>query len=73
MLYSLYCWNDFLQEKRWQEFALVFIICGIIFEVGLAANKLRRTSIYVDRGRVVEAIKARGYRILGERRAGARY
>jgi hypothetical protein len=73
MLYSLYCWNDFLQQKRWQKFALVFIICGIIFEIGLAANNLRLTSIYVDRGRVVEAIKARDYRILGERRAGARY
>jgi hypothetical protein len=73
MLYSLYCWNDFLQEKRWQKFAVVFIICGIIFEIGLAAHNFRRASIYVDRGRVVEAIKARDYRILGERRAGARY
>lgn len=73
MLYSLYCWNDFLQKKRWRRFALVFILCGIIFEIGLAAHNYSRVSIYVDRNRVVEAIKARDYRILGERRTGARY
>ncbi|MDQ2975613.1 MAG: hypothetical protein M3R69_09420 [Acidobacteriota bacterium] len=73
MLYSLYCWNDFLKRRRWQKFALVFIICSIIFEIGLAVNNFRRASIYVDRGRVAEAIKARDYHILGERRAGARY
>ena len=73
MLYSFYCWNEFLKKRSWQKFALVFIICGVIFNIGLALNNYSRVSIYLERSKVAEAIKARDYRILGERRAGARY
>ena len=73
MLYSFYCWNEFLKKRSWQKFALVFIICGVIFNIGLALNNYSRVSIYLERSKVAEAIKARNYRILGERRAGARY
>jgi hypothetical protein len=73
MLYSFYCWNQFLKKKSWQRFALAFIVCGIIFNIGLAANNYSRVSLYLERSKVAEAIKARDYRILGERRAGARY
>jgi hypothetical protein len=73
MLYSFYCWNEFLKKKSWQRFAMVFIICGIIFNVGLAVNNFTQVSIYLERSRIVEAIKAKDNRILGERRAGARY
>jgi hypothetical protein len=73
MLYSFYCWNEFLKQKGWQKFALVFISCGIIFNIGLAVNNYSRVSLYVERNKIVEAIKARDYHILGERRAGARY
>jgi hypothetical protein len=73
MLYSFYCWNEFLRKKSWQKFALVFIICGIIFNIGLAVNNYSRVSLYLERDKIVEAIKARDYRILGERRAGSRY
>ena len=73
MLYSFYCWNEFLKKKKWQKFALVFLVCGIVFNAGLAVNNYSRVSLYVERGKIVEAIRARDYRILGERRAGARY
>ena len=73
MLYSLYCWSEFLKKRNWQKFALVMIICGIVFEVGLAANNFKRTSIYLERNRIVEAIREKDYRLLGERREGARY
>jgi hypothetical protein len=73
MLYSFYCWNEFLKKRSWQKFALVFIICGIIFNIGLAMNNYSRVSIYLERSKVVEAIKARDYRIVGERRPGSRY
>ncbi|MDQ2936275.1 MAG: hypothetical protein M3R67_02080 [Acidobacteriota bacterium] len=73
MLYSLYCWNEFLKKRKWQKFALTLLICGIVFEAGLAANNYSRVSIYVDRTKIVDAIKARDYRLLGERRDGARY
>jgi hypothetical protein len=36
-------------------------------------NNYSRVSIYLDRSRIVEAIKAKDYRIVGERRPGSRY
>jgi hypothetical protein len=73
MLYSFYCWSEFLKRRAWQKFAAVFIVCGLIFDVGLAAGNLKRVSIYVERDKIVEAIKANDYRLLGDRRPGARY
>jgi hypothetical protein len=73
MLYSLYCWKDFVRKKGWQTFALVFLVCGLIFEAGLAAHNYRRVSIYVDRSRIQQAISNKDFHILGERRPGARY
>jgi hypothetical protein len=73
MLYSLYCWSEYLKKRGWQTFAKVFIVCGLLFHIGLAASNLRQVSIYRERDKIVEAIRARDYRLLGERRAGARY
>ena len=73
MLYSLYCWNMYLKRPGWRKFAAVFLVSGLIFNLGLAVNNLHRQSLYLDRGKVQAAIDARDYRILGERRAGARY
>ena len=73
MLYSLYCWSEFLKNRGWQKFAAVFIICGLIFDIGLAVSNLKQVSIYTERARIVEAIKAKDYRIVGERRTGSRY
>ena len=73
MLYSLYCWNQFLKKRRWRIFAKVFLVCGLIFHIGLAASNLKQVSIYRERTKIVDAIGARDYRLLGERRAGSRY
>ena len=73
MLYSFYCWKDFLTKKLWRTFALIVIVSGIIFQIGLAAHNFHRTSFYVDRSRVQQAIDQKDYRVLGERREGSRY
>jgi len=73
MLYSLYCWSEFLKRRGWQTFAKVFIVCGLIFDIGLAARNLRQVSLYRERDKIVEAIRAKDFRLLGERRAGSRY
>ena len=73
MLYSLYCWNMYLKRPGWRKFAAVFLVSGLIFNLGLAVTNFHRQSLYLDRGKVQAAIDARDYRILGERRAGARY
>lgn len=73
MLYSFYCWNEFLKQKLWQIFAKVFLVCGLVFDVGLAANNLKQVSIYRERAKVEAAIKAKDYQLLGARRDGSRY
>lgn len=73
MLYSLYCWSEFLSKPRWQQAAAVFLACGLLFNIGLAVNNFKHVSIYRERAKVAEAIKSNDYRLLGERRAGARY
>jgi hypothetical protein len=73
MLYSLYCWSEYLKQPRWQKFALVFIISGIIFSAGLAHSNYKSKSLYVNRHLPQAAIDAKDYRILDERREGARY
>jgi hypothetical protein len=73
MIYSLYCWNQVLQGKRWQRLAKVFLVCGIIFHIGLALYNLPRTSLYPVRARVQSAIENKDYRIVGERRPNTLY
>jgi len=73
MIYSFYCWNDFLKRRGWQVFAAFFIACGIIFHMGLAFDRYATESLYVNRGLCQSAIAARDYLILGARREGARY
>jgi lipoprotein signal peptidase len=73
MLYSLYCWNEFLKQPRWRKFAMVFVVSGIIFSTGLAFDNFRRKSLYVDRTIPQAALDAKDYRILGERREGSRF
>jgi len=73
MLYSFYCWSEFLKKKGWQTFAKVFLVCGLIFDIGLAASSFKQVSLYQERGKIVDAIKAKDYRLLGERRTGSRY
>jgi hypothetical protein len=73
MLYAFYCWRPFLAKRSWQRFGLVVIVCAIIFQVGLAIDNFRNHSLYLNRGIVQDAIDSIDYRILGERRVGARY
>lgn len=73
MLYSLYCWSPFLSRPRWRKLAAGLLVCGLVFHIGLAMNNLRKVSVYIDRGKVSDAIKTEDYRKFGERRGGAHY
>jgi hypothetical protein len=68
LIYSLYCWSRLFRHKKWRTFAKVFIVCGIIFHIGLAIHNRSRISLYVERQTVKSAIDNKDYRILGERR-----
>jgi hypothetical protein len=73
MLYSLYCWDKYLARPFWRKLAAIVIACGLVFQLGFAIHNYSRISIYLDRKKVSEAIKSNDYRLLDERRPGARY
>jgi hypothetical protein len=77
MIYSLYCWNRFLNSKRWQvfarRFAMIVVVCGVVFHLGLALHNRRLISLYTERSLIESAIENRDYRILGERRPNTLY
>lgn len=73
MMYGFYCWNDFVKRKVWRTFALIVIVSGIVFQAGLALHNYESASLYLDRARIRQALDNRDFRIVGERRPGARY
>jgi len=77
MIYSLYCWNRFLNNNRWQvfarRFAMLVIGCGIVFHVGLSLHNRRLISLYTQRPLIESAIVNKDYKILGERRPNTLY
>lgn len=73
MLYGFYCWQEVLKKTAWRKFAALFITCAVVFEAGLAINNYSRVSLYVERSKIVEAIKTSNYHLVGERRDGTRY
>jgi hypothetical protein len=68
MLYSLYCWSPFLSKLKWKKFAVGFLACAIVFEIGLAAHNYSHVSLYLERSKIAEAIKTGNYHVFGERR-----
>jgi hypothetical protein len=73
MMYSFYCWSTILNRPFWNTFAKIFIACAIIFHAGFAIHNFTRKSMYINRALPQQAIERRDYRLLGERRPGARY
>lgn len=73
MIYSFYCWSPYLIHRRWQIFAAIVIISGIIFHTGLALHNRAHHSLYLNRSIPQTAIETKDYHLMGERRTGARY
>jgi hypothetical protein len=73
MLYSLYCWAEYLTRPGWRKFAATVIVCGIIFHLGLAIHNYPRVSLYRDRRSIEDALERKDYRLLDDRRPGTRY
>ncbi len=69
MLYSLYCWNEFLSpSRRWRIFGAIFLLSGLVFSAGLAYDNFRTRSLYLNRDLPKAAIEQKDYRLLGLRR-----
>jgi hypothetical protein len=72
-LYAFYCWDTLMQRRGWRVFALVFLVCGIVFHAGLAAHNFSRVSLYANREAAQAAINEKNPVLLGERRPGSLY
>ena len=70
LLFSFFCVERLLQARPRLAIGLVALLaCGAVFHLGLAVDNFQKRSLYLDRARVVRAIQASDYRVLGERRA----
>lgn len=72
-IYAFYCWDALLASRGWRVFAAIFLACGIVFHMGLAAHNFSRISLYADRATAQSAISSKNYQLLGERRPGSLY
>lgn len=73
LLFSLYCWNEFLQEKRWQLCASILLVCNFLLHVALGISHQTQHPWAVERQRIERALLDGDYHEFGERRAGAFY
>jgi hypothetical protein len=77
MIYGMYCWDRILNSTRWQvfarRFAMLIVLCGLVFQVGLALHNRLLISLYTEREVIESAIRNKDYRILGERRPNTLY
>ncbi len=69
--YSIYIWSRFAHRPGWRLLGLVCIMANLWFQSGFMIRMWKTQSLYTNRTLVVQAIQAKNYRILGERRPGS--
>jgi hypothetical protein len=69
MLFSLYCWNEFLQRRAGQTVAALLIALGIVFQVAYATNKSTKHPWAFDRVEIVRALNGADYQHYAARRS----
>jgi hypothetical protein len=65
--------GSLIVTPRARQWAVCILACNIVFHIGLAATRLAIVPWATRRATVSRAIEQNDYRILGERRAHARY
>jgi hypothetical protein len=65
MLYSFYCWSDWMKEVRWRRWAKIFLVCGLFYQMGVALARLPDHSLYKNRAIPLSAIAQKNYLLLG--------
>jgi hypothetical protein len=73
MLFSLYCWNEFLQRRTGQAIAAVMIALGIVFQVTFVIHMSTNHPWALDRLEIERALNAGDYLLYAARRSGTRY
>ncbi len=68
-VYFFYLWNWFSSVSWWNYFAAVCVAVSLWFQTGFMIHQYRNgNSLESDRGKVVQAIEKKDYRLLSERR-----
>jgi hypothetical protein len=73
MLFSLYCWNEFLQRRAGQAVAAALIALGIVFQVAYVIHKSTNHPWALDRLEIERALNGGDYRLYAARRSGVLY
>jgi hypothetical protein len=73
MIFSLYCWNEYLQRAMWQLCAAILLACGVIFHASLSIYKQAHHPWAADRQAIMNALRHGDYREFDERRPGSIY
>jgi hypothetical protein len=73
MIFSLYCWNEYLQRTKWQLCAGILLVCGVVFHASLSVYKQAHHPWAADRQVIMHALEHGDYREFGERRPGSIY
>jgi hypothetical protein len=73
MIFSLYCWNEYLQRAKWQLCAGILLTCGVILHASLSFYKQAHHPWAADRQLIMHALEDGDYREFGERPSGSMY
>jgi hypothetical protein len=75
VVYSFHCWRLFVGKDFWRTFSAVFLAAALFFQTTYALKAaMGGTSVYLQyRTRIAQAIAAKDYRLLAERRPAAFY
>jgi lipoprotein signal peptidase len=68
MIYSFYVWQALLARRIIRRLAVALLIAGAVTHFAIAKDRVFERSLYANRPLVVQAIKEKNYRLLGERR-----
>ncbi|HUO57800.1 MAG TPA: hypothetical protein VMV05_06450 [bacterium] len=73
MLYAFYVFYPWVDRPWFRRVSLVLLVCNLVFHLGLAVYNRPERSLYTYREKIAQAIQAKDYHLMGERRANTLY
>lgn len=68
MIYSFYVWQPLFSRPVIRRLAAALLVSGAVTHFAIAKDRVFERSLYANRPLVVQAIKEKNYRLVGERR-----
>ena len=73
LLYAFYVFSPLTSNRRFLQTAKLLLVCNFVFHVALAVQNYRNMSFFSYRNSVVEAIHAKDFHLMAERRKYTHY